>query len=527
MVVEARSDTTRLEPDLSPTTLLAAAPIGVWLLDPHGRTLLANDALVRLLGALSGELVEADMLRFVQPADHAIARELLAGGAGPERVRIRLRRRDGHPIAVVLSTASHARGILCAVSPIPVPLHTIERLREHERRFREAERLGNLGSWEWDVRAGTVTFSDHLYEIFGLPQGGPVPTVESVVERTEPADRAYFVDVVREIADGRREGSFERRIHRTDGEIRFLRSNSLVLDTDDDGRPTRVVGVCRDVTSERRELERGRRYRELYEAEREVAERLRQLDELKFAFMSAVSHDLRSPLTTVIGGATTLRDLGATLDESTRRSLLDQTVEQANALDKLLSDLFDLERLRRGSVESLSRPVALCELVRSSIDELGAGALVEVDLPTPDIVAEVDPPKFERIVENLVRSAIQASPSGVPVHVALREHGDHVRLLVEDRAQTIPAHLRDRVFEPFAPGRAGEVLGRSGLSLAIVSRFSRLHGGQAWAEERRGGGNRFVVELPRRAATGSSGAPEVSRVIDRVASAQGDDPERG
>jgi PAS domain S-box-containing protein len=363
-----------------------------------------------------------------------------------------------------------------------------------------------------------VTFSEHLAEIFGLPPGEDRQTVESVVERTAPSDRSYFADVVREIAGGSRDATFERRIQRPDGEQRYLRSNSFIADVDPDGTPTRVVGVCRDVTAERREQERRERFRKLYVAERQVAERLRQLDELKFAFMSTVSHDLRSPLTTVIGSASTIRDLGDSLDRETRDSLLDQTIDQAAKLDRMLADLLDLERLRRGRVESLRRPVALCELVRGSTEEVGADARIELDLPAHEIVAEVDPSKFERIVENLVRSAVQGTHDGSPVRVVMRATEDRVRLAVEDHGEPIPAHLRARLFEPYARGEAGELLGRSGLSLAIVSRYARLHDGRAWIEASSDGGNRFVVELPR-VAPSADAPPAVPFVIERVASA--------
>ena len=490
--------------------LLRACPAGVWVVDDDGRTLLANDAIVRMLGASPSELVDTPATRFFHPSDLEATRELLRGTGSPADARaLRLRRADGHVVRVVASasTWSHGarRGTVLAVSPSTMSMQGVEQLRRRERQFREAERLGNLGSWEWEVATGRLTFSDELYRIFGIEPSIVEPSLESVVERTVPSDRAYFVGVVEEIAAGSRDLPFERRIHRPDGEVRTLHSNSRVIETDEDGHPVRVVGVCHDVTSERRALERGRRFQELYEGERQVAERLRQLDELKFAFMAAVSHDLREPLAAVMGSAATLREIDVHADRETVHGLLDQTIEHAERLDRLLSDLLDLERLRRGTAEGVFRPVAVGELVRATIAGIAVDERIEFSMREPDIVADVDPPKLERVVENVVRIALRNSPSRAPVRVTVDGDDDgldgFVRLTVVDEGPSLPDEAKPRAFEPFVTGSPRVPQASSGLSRAIVGRYVRLHGGRVWIEDEPGGGSRTTIELPREHAS--------------------------
>jgi PAS domain S-box-containing protein len=486
---------------VSPEQLLGASPVAIWVVAHDGRTLYANDALVALLGAAPSELLYTDARQFLHHADLETAASLLRGSVEPSvPITLRVRRSDGRMVTVVGACVPWPEHELPAVAivltPVSAAMHGSEHLRERERQFRIAERLGNLGSWEWHVPSGKLTFSEELYRIFGIEPSIMEPTLESVVERTDPGDRDYFVSVIEEIAAGATARSFERRIHRPNGDVRVLRSSSRVVETAPDGSAVRVVGVCRDITTERRALERGRRFRELYEGEREVAERLRQLDELKFAFMSSVSHDLRAPLATVLGSAATLRDLGSSIEPATARSLLDQTIDQARQLDSLLADLLDLERLRRGINEGVFRPVAVIDLVRSTIEDLGGASRVELDVPATELVADLDPPKLERIVENLVRNALRASPARSTVYVRIRAVDGVARIMVEDSGPGVPDHLKHRVFEPFDSVRQDDTSSRPSLSLAIVGRYVRLHSGRVWVEDRREGGTRVVVDLP-------------------------------
>jgi PAS domain S-box-containing protein len=503
--------------DVTPDVLLERAPAGIWVISPADQTLYANSALLGMLGASPSELLSTPARQFFHPSDSVATADLLSAGRGPlDATTLRLRRADGHTVRVVVTSSSWEPGSLratvLAVTPTSSTMLGAEHVRERERQFRVAERLGHLGSWEWHVKTGQLTFSDELYHIFGIEPSVVGPTLASVVERTDPGDRDYFIGVIEQIAAGVRERPFERRIHRPNGEVRVLHSSTHVAESDEDGTAVRVVGVCRDVTTERRALERGRRFQELYEGERRVAERLRQLDELKFAFMSAVSHDLRSPLATVLGSAATLRDLGPSLDDATTRSLLDQTIEQAHHLDLMLADLLDLERLRRGANEGVFRPVALGELVRSTLADIHSGDRVTLDAATPDVVADVDPPKVERIVENLVRNALRASPARSPVHVGVCSADGVARIIVDDAGPGVPDHLKSKVFEPFASTEAADVASRSSLSLAIVGRYVRLHAGHAHVEDLPGGGSRAVVDLPRRQV--STAAPPASPVGD-------------
>jgi signal transduction histidine kinase len=225
----------------------------------------------------------------------------------------------------------------------------------------------------------------------------------------------------------------------------------------------------------------------------------RGLDELKGAFLQAVSHDLRTPLASVLGIAVTLEQKHWALPRAEVDDLLGRLTTNARRLDRILSGLLDLDRLARGVVEPRRERTDLAELVATVIEQARADMVgdhpVFVDLEPVEIA--VDSAKVERIVENLLVNASRHTPPGTPIWVSV-DHSDGGALLtVADAGPGVPADQREHIFQPFhrGPGVDGHAPG-SGVGLALVARFAGLHGGRAWVEPRAGGGASFQVLLP-------------------------------
>jgi signal transduction histidine kinase len=121
----------------------------------------------------------------------------------------------------------------------------------------------------------------------------------------------------------------------------------------------------------------------------------------------------------------------------------------------------------------------------------------QVHVTTESVVVPVDPPKVERIVENLLVNAVRHTPNGTSVHVSVMASADGAMILVEDEGDGVPDDLRERIFEEFSQGTdVPQPSPGVGVGLTLVRRFAEMHHGRAWVEEREGGGASFRVFLP-------------------------------
>ncbi|HTG46133.1 MAG TPA: HAMP domain-containing sensor histidine kinase [Actinomycetota bacterium] len=240
-----------------------------------------------------------------------------------------------------------------------------------------------------------------------------------------------------------------------------------------------------------------RQLRKQAQIEREAADRLRQADELKTQFLTAVSHELRTPLSAVLGCAISLRtadDLGLSREDV--RDLTERLEANARKLNRLVSDLLDLDRLAQGIIEPRRAPTDVAELVRQAIAETGVAETRTVHVDAAPLVVDVDAAKVERIVESLLVN-VQRHSTGTNLWVRVEPQDEGVLLVVEDDGAGVPPELRARIFEPFDHGDDVKSYAPGvGVGLSIVANFAQLHGGRAWVEDRAGGGASFHVELP-------------------------------
>jgi PAS domain S-box-containing protein len=334
----------------------------------------------------------------------------------------------------------------------------------------EAQEVAHIGSWEWDIAADRVTWSDELYRIYGFEPQSVGITYERYLERIHPDDReAVRQAVERAVAEGT-SFVFEHRTVLGDGRVRWLQGRGRVL-LNDAGKPVRMVGTSQDVTERRK------------------------LDELRDAILSTVSHELRTPLTSIVGFAITLRERGRTLDPATYSEIVGHLAEQSQRLQGLLADLLDLDRLRLGLVQPTFRPTDLGELVARVIAAQQLDSR-RVELDAEPAVADVDGPKVERIVENLIVNAVKHTPAETTISVRVENRDGDVLIAVDDRGPGVDESQRDAIFQLFT--RGDEVVGvpGAGVGLSLVSQFAALHGGRAWVEENPGGGASFRVLLP-------------------------------
>jgi PAS domain S-box-containing protein len=261
------------------------------------------------------------------------------------------------------------------------------------------------------------------------------------------------------------------------------------------GQDTMFTGYIRDISERKRaqeDLERA------LDVERRAGDRLRALDEMKDTFLQAVSHDLRTPLAAILGLAITLERGNVELSGSETRHVAGRIEHNARKLERLVTNLLDLDRLSRGVVTPSFEPADVGEIVGRMVAESEPSVRERIRLSTESAVIPVDPPKVERILENLLVNAWRHTPEGTPIHVGVSGSPDGVTIVVEDEGPGVSDDLRERIFEEFKQGtEPSHASPGVGIGLALVQRFARMHHGHAWVQERAGGGASFRVFLPR------------------------------
>ncbi|MBZ4331206.1 ATP-binding protein [Corallococcus sp. AS-1-12] len=294
------------------------------------------------------------------------------------------------------------------------------------------------------------------------------------------------------------DGQVRYVIHRVEDVTDFIRLRHL------DEEQSRQHAELR-ARADEMEGEIFRRAQQIQEANQQLRvanEQLGELDRLKSEFFANVSHEFRTPLTLMLGPTEDLlAGRAGPLSDEVRKEM-ERVHRNAGRLLKLVNALLDLSKLEAGPKEERFAPTDLAALTKDAASSFRsamerAGLKLTVDCPPLSQPVYVAPDLWEQIVLNLVSNAFKFTLQG-GVTLRLREHGQRVSLEVEDTGSGIPAHELPRLFERFhrVSGSPSRTVEGSGIGLALVQEFARLHGGSVSASSTEGEGSTFRVELP-------------------------------
>ncbi|MFN8559239.1 MAG: PAS domain S-box protein [Dehalococcoidia bacterium] len=482
----------------------------VYALDMDGRVLDINRYGLAITGYRHDDVAGRLLTDLVPAAYHDRMRSMLARKLEGEEHTVydlALRAADGRILQIEVTSRLAEEG------GRPAGVHGIARdvtarraaeiaLRESEARFRSIAETANEGIWLIDAEARTTFANQRMADLLAT-------TVEdlerrSVPEFCFPEDEPAARERIGHNLGGQPE-TFDFRFRRTDGSaVEVLAATSPV--TNAAGEVVGALGMFSDITVRKQaEMERDR----LFAAERAAREAVQQALATRTAFVSAISHDLKSPLAAIKGQAQLLRRrvqrLGipelAPVNDGLER--IDRTVSRITAL---LGELADAVRLEAGQALDLQRqPVDLVALVDEHIDEWRRSrdeTAIRLEAEVDSLVGEWDPVRLGRVITNLLSNAVKYSPDGGEVVVRLwREQavpGEAAcaALAVRDQGMGIPAADLPHIFERFHRGaNVGRIEG-SGIGLAGVKQIVEQHDGLITAESCEGAGTTITVRLP-------------------------------
>jgi len=363
-------------------------------------------------------------------------------------------------------------------------------VQERDERLRFALEASGTGTWDWDLRTDRLTWSPEVYRLHGLAQGTAAPGIDAWLEMVDFEDRAMVLTAIESCLDDGGTYDTEFRIHRPDGELRWLHSVGRPA-PGAEGRATRLLGTTRDITDRRlAEEERDR----VLAAEREAAR-------LRDAFTGVVSHELRTPITTIFGGTRVLARRWRDMEPETRDGILADVVEEADRLYRLVEDLLVITRVERATLDIGDEPVHLghvTQRVIASEQPRWPGVTFTVVVPPglPSVAGEDT--YVEQILRNLLGNAAKYGGVGSTVSVVAEADRTDVFLRVLDQGPGIDDGDAERLFDLFyrSPSTAASVTG-AGIGLFVCRQLVTAMGGQIRAERRPEGGSEFVVSLPR------------------------------
>jgi two-component system OmpR family sensor kinase len=239
-------------------------------------------------------------------------------------------------------------------------------------------------------------------------------------------------------------------------------------------------------------------------AERLVAQldELEKTDRLRRELVANISHDLRTPLTSLRGFLETLALKQPTLSDQDRQRYLEGAIRQADRLNRLVSDLFELARLESGTQEMQVETLALADLAHDAAQQFRLqarerGVELEISVPEGPAMVDGDMGLLARVLDNLIDNGLQHTPDGGRVSLGLRETPQWIRVEVTDTGCGIAPDDLPHVFDRFFRKQERDLTGdHAGLGLAITKRIVELHGGTIDVESQLDQGTRFRVTLP-------------------------------
>lgn len=476
------------------------------LTDDQGRYLDVNPAMERLTG-----YPRADLL-VMHPQDLAVSEvsdlarpdlvdEVVGRGDGPwpggsEAGIFPLRRGDGTIVETEYRAVADIQpGVhLSVLRDVTAHRAMVRELADREARIRRlAEGASDIvaqltrdpaGGWQVDYvnRAATELLGYPRHEL----EADPAVLSRFLDEPQQPGDPLGPL-----FSGDEHTVTITARVPRADGSGLWFEVN--VTRTEQSSEPTTVQLIARDVTARRQTL---RALEQALHDQREAGEHLRSLSAMKDTFLQSVSHELRTPLTAIHGFASLLTGHAGEVSGDRARLFNERILANANRLHRLLDDLLDVDRVARGSAQPARTATDLAALVRQTV--------AEVDLEPHPLALDLEPVTLpvdaawvERIVDNLIGNVVRHTPGSTRIWIRLRPSERGATLIVDDDGPGIVAEDRQRVLEPFQQGgsAASAASPGTGMGLALVDSFARMHGGDVTIGESPWGGARVTVRL--------------------------------
>ncbi|MGB1697613.1 MAG: CHASE domain-containing protein [Thermoplasmatota archaeon] len=402
------------------------------------------------------------------------------------------------PIFVIASG-----GVLSFAFVMAVYAYDSTRRRAHEQagrmtqRLREAQKIAQVGSWEWDIKANRVDWSDQLYTIFGRKKEEFEATFEGYLAALHPEDRDEIKGIIQHSFETGESFGTDHRVQWPDGTIRWVHGQGEVV-RGPDGTPIRMSGTAQDVTA-RREAEIARQ--EAVAQSQEITH-LKKLDEFKTQFLNTAAHELRTPLSPIMLQLHVLLRSELADDPRYGQSLevLDRNMKRLN---ELIDDFVSSAQFQAGKLAVNKEPGDLGAVIQEAVDSFqpqaeAQGITLEAHCAcTEDL--QFDKKRMSQVLYNLLSNAFKFTPEGGRITTACNVTEEGIKITVTDTGAGMAKEDIKKLFAPFVQVHDPMTITErgSGLGLYICKAIAEGHGGTIEASSPGPGkGTTFLVRIP-------------------------------
>ena len=364
-----------------------------------------------------------------------------------------------------------------------------EALKKSERSLAEAQHIAHIGSWEWNIKTGDITWSNELYSIYGVNPNTFTPTLSSFGDYMHPDDEEYVNQHVDQILSENKPHNFDFRIILDDGSIRVLNTVAEVTKFDKNGEPKIIIGINQDIT-ERKKIEL-----KLNENIKKLAQSNKELEQ--FAYIT--SHDLREPLRMITSFLQLLEKRYKDQLDQDANEFIGFAVNGAKRLDTMTKDLLKYSQIthKKGVNNTVNFEHVLEHALTNLKVQIEENNAIITHDPLPTIYGneELKIQLFQNIIANAIKYRSQETPK---IHISATKEKNQYLFSIKDNGIGMSSRHIEKIFTIFQRLHTNDEYEGTGIGLAIAQKIVHQQGGQIWVESEPGKGSKFYFTIPNK-----------------------------
>jgi PAS domain S-box-containing protein len=388
-------------------------------------------------------------------------------------------------------TEDDANFLTSAANILSIALHRTSmeaELKESEKRLRIAKNSNRMGSFEFMLETGALSWDQLIIDIWGLDT--QTLTIDDFNRGLHPDDLQHVNASIASAIDPASDGHFKstyRVINKKTNAITWLEATGQVLLKF--GKAYKMIGMVIDIT-EKMELEGS-----LKAAVRE----LQGANEKQNEFLATLGHEIRNPLAAIASGLQIIER-----DKNQLNRAVNMIKNNVDIVSLLLDDLLDLTRISRGKIQLKKETINFNQLVYEIYQSFmlqfeQKQQKISIHLPSTDIITSVDKTRLQQAIGNIINNANKFTPKGGSIAIVLKQLSDQLEVTVTDSGIGIDMQYKDKIFEPFQQLKHNHNIANSGMGigLSLVKQFIALHDGSITIEsDGHNTGTKFILRMP-------------------------------